>query len=142
MRRLLAAALLLPLAGCADDQESYCDEVQARQEELTEIITGGGQDALLRALPIFEDLRDSAPGDVRDEWDVVVQTLDELRAALDDADLDPASYDKKNLPASLSDEQHERIEAAADGVASQEMAAALAGVDQQVRDVCHVPLSL
>ena len=36
----------------------------------------GGPDALLEALPIFRDLADEAPDDIRDEWQTVIDALE------------------------------------------------------------------
>ena len=44
----------------------------------------------------------------------VLDPLDELEDALDDAGVDAATYDPKTLPADLTDDERERIEAAAD----------------------------
>ena len=150
MRRgvLLARGLALALpfllvAACSDDPESaYCEVVEERQEELTEVLAGGGPTALLEALPIFEDLASEAPVDIRDEWDTVVDALQGLEEALEDAGVDPATYDSEKPPAGLSTKERDRIEAAASEVADPKTAAALAGVDQQARDVCKTALYL
>ena len=91
MRRAGAVLLLLALvtAGCADQQEKYCDAVKDHQQELGQVLGDAGPNALLEALPIFRDLADEAPEDVRDEWRIVIDALDGLEQALDDAGVDP-----------------------------------------------------
>ena len=99
MKRLrpVAAVLVLavlPLAGCGDQQDQYCSAVSDHQRELTDITTGGDSDALIRALPIFEDLQGKAPGDITDDWQQLVSRIKALDTALRDAGVDPADYDR------------------------------------------------
>ncbi len=144
MRSWPAAALalvLLPLVGCADDKERYCDAVEEHQEELSEITAEGGPTALLDALDIYRDLQDQSPSDISDEWQQVVRSIESLAEALDEAGVDPASYDPEDPPADISEEDREAIARAADEVGSLETQEALRGVEQQARDVCKTPLS-
>ena len=139
----LAVALALPMAtACSDSTSDYCRAVEEHQQELSEIVAGGGPDALLEALPIFEDLAAQAPQDISDEWDTIIDALQALEKALEDAGVDPATYDHENPPPDLSAAERDRIAAAADGVADPRTGTALAGVDQQARDVCKTPLYL
>ena len=141
--RLAALALTLALAAaCSDADSDYCEAVEERQKELTEVLAPGGPTALLEALPIFEDLAAEAPVDIRDEWDTVIDALEGLKDALEDAGVDPKSYDAESPPSGLSTEERDRIAAAARDVADPKTVAALSGVDQQARDVCKTPLSL
>ena len=146
MRRLTTALLvplLVPLlAGCGSDQDSYCDAVQDHQEELTEIVGTGEPDAMLRALEIFDELQDRAPADITDEWQQVVSSIESLEEALDEAGVDPATYDREKPPADLSAAARTRIDDAAARVGSAETAQAIQDLDQQARDVCHTPLTL
>ena len=145
MRRTAAALalVLLPLVGgCGGDPtEDYCAAVREHRAELTDIISGGGQDALLRALDIFEDLQSRAPSDISDEWQQVVGRARTLDEALRDADVDPASYDRDNPPEGLSDEERARIDAAARELGGGPTLAAFQGIEQEVRDVCQTPLT-
>jgi hypothetical protein len=139
----LLVALLLPLTGCGGDpQEEYCAAVKEHQKELTGIVTGGGQDALIRALDIFRDLRSKAPSDVSDEWQQVVTRIQALDRALRAAGVDPASYDPSQPPAGLSAEDRGLIRTAAAQLAAVDTQQALATVQQEVLDVCHTPLEL
>ena len=139
----LALAVVLPMAtACSDSTSDYCEAVKEHQQELSEIVAGGGPAALLEALPIFEDLAAQAPSDISDEWDTIIDALQALEKALEDAGIDPAAYDRENPPPGLSAAERDRIEAAADGVADPRTGAALEGVDQQARDVCKTSLYL
>lgn len=137
------ATLALLSTGCSEDPyESYCDEVEAQQADLSEAVAGGGPTALIRALPIFEELEAKAPRDIRDEWSLLVGRIQELVDALDDAGIDPASYDRGEPPSGVSEDEQARIETAARELAAATTVEALAGVEQQARDVCQTPLTL
>lgn len=143
MRRLLVAALLLPLlAGCGSQQDEYCGAVKDHQQELSDIVGSGDPDALLKALGIFQDLQGKAPGDVTDEWQQVVTSIEGLQKALEDAGVDPATYDRDKPPAGLSAEDRARIDAAAKALGSGTTLRAFQDLDQQARDVCKTPLTL
>lgn len=140
----LAAALVVSaLAGCgASPQASYCDEVKSQQTKLATVIGGGGEAALLEALPIFRRLQGKAPGDVRADWTTLVGALTGLDDALKAAHVDPREYDAAHPPAGVSAAQQQAIATAATTLGSTKTLAALAAVQQQARDVCHTPLSL
>ena len=144
-RALAAVAVLalLPLAGgCGDRKEDYCSAVKDHQEELSKIIADGGQDSLIQALSIFEDLQDKAPSDVTDEWQQVVSRIRALDQALEDAGVDPATYDREHPPAGLDAGEKARIDAAARELGGEETLQALQALDQEARDVCQTPLTL
>lgn len=143
MRRVLALTVLVALlAGCGSDQDDYCDAVADHQQELSDIVGSGQPDALLRALDVFHDLQDRAPDDISDEWQQLVGRIEALQAALDDAGVDPATYDRDDPPAGLTDEQTAAIDAAARELGSGTTLRALQDLDQQARDVCKTPLTL
>lgn len=141
---LLACVLLgAGLTGCGGDpQAAYCDAVQDHRTELGELLGSGGPDALLRALPVFRDLAEQAPSDLRDEWRTVVDAVEGLENALDDAGADAATYDRDSPPAGVTDAQRDAIDAAAKELTSPQTVTAFEGVQQQAKDVCGTPLSL
>ena len=143
MRRLTALLVTVPLlAGCASDKERYCEAVEENQTALSDIAAQGGQEALIEALDIYRDLQEQAPRDLTDEWDQVVRSIEELDEALADAGVDAAAYNPKKPPAGVTADQQEAIAAAASEVGSLETQKALAGVEQQARDVCKTPLTV
>ena len=144
MIRVAAAVLAVALlaTGCADQQEEYCDAVEDHQQELGEILGDGAADALLKALPIFRDLADEAPEDLRDEWKTVIDAVAGLQETLEDAGVDAATFDRDHPPEGLSRADQEAIDAAARQLASEETVTALSAVDQQAKDVCGTPLQI
>lgn len=139
---VVAGFLVLRDTASDDPFASYCAAVEEHRSELGAALGAGEETGLLRALPVFEDLAAQAPDDIRDEWAVVVDRVGELQAALDAAGVDAAAYDFEKPPAELAAEDREAIETAATRLGSADTASALAGVEQQARDVCKSPLSL
>lgn len=144
MSRLALGVLLLALVvtGCKDQQEKYCDAVEQHQDELGEILGGGAPDALLQALPVFRELAKDAPEDLQDEWATVIDAISALQKALQDAGVDPATYDRDHPPEGLAQDDKDAIDAAARGLTADATVTALAGVDQQAKDVCGTPLQV
>lgn len=144
MRTALAVALVVPLlVACGgSEQDAYCETVEDHQQELSDIVGSGEPDALLQALDVFEELQDDAPGDISDEWQQVVGRIEALRDALEDADVDPSTYDRDDPPADLSAEDKAAIDAAAEQLGSGTTLRALQDLDQHARDVCQTPLTL
>lgn len=149
MRTRLAGAalllLLLPLlSGCGEDDPAgaYCDEVQAKQQELTDILSTGEPDVLIRALDIFKTLQDKAPDDISDEWQQLNRSIEALDRALSDAGVAPSDYDRDKPPAGLTEQERAAIDAAARELGSETTNNAFEGIKQQVKDVCHTALYL
>lgn len=143
-RVAVAAAVLLLAAGCGEDDPfaAYCEQVSEQQEPITEALAGDGPTALLAALPSFEALAAEAPEDIADEWRTVIDAVSGLETALEEADVDPATYDRADPPPGVDQEERDRIDAASRALTRPATIAALAGVQQQARDVCKTPLSL
>jgi hypothetical protein len=135
----LTLVLSQGLAACGQD---YCGAVTDHQSALTDVTASGSPSALLEALPIFRDLSEQAPDDVRDDWRTFLDPLEELDDALRDAGVDPASYAADDLPAGISAGERTRIESAGAALADPAVARAFDSVQQQAKDVCHTPLSL
>ena len=137
-----ATVLLLPLlAGCGHGP-SYCDAVKSHQSDLGSITSAGDRTALIQALPIFEDLQDKAPDDVAGDWQLIVTRIRALDTALENARVDPSTYDPSHPPADLSSEDRDLIRRAAAQLAASDTEEALTRVQQEVLDVCHTPVEL
>jgi hypothetical protein len=149
MRRRLATVAVVALlgsvlVGCGEDDPfaTYCDEVTAQQKPLSEALAGEGPTALIDALPSFEALSEKAPDDISDDWLVLVRGIQGLVGALEDADVDPTTYDRDKPPEGVTEEEQTSIDTAARRLTAPESVLALEAVQQQARDVCKTPLSL
>lgn len=144
MRRVLVLVLLAALVGCGEDDpfETYCAEVKAQQAALSDDLAGSETTGLIDALPEFEQLAAKSPDDLQDEWDTVTSRIGALVAALENAGVDPATYDRRKPPQGVTDDERAAIDAAARAMATPETARALDGVEQHARDVCKTPLAL
>lgn len=140
MRILSLALVLALLGGCASDQESYCEAVEEHQERLTEIAASDDASRAFDVLPVYQDLREQSPDDIRRDWDTVIGALEGLQQALDDAGVD-ASYDSEDPPAGLGAADRRAIERAAGNLGSGETLDAMSSVEQHALDVCKTPLS-
>ena len=137
---LLAVTALL--VGCATDQERYCSAVEDHQNDLGEMLADGGTTGLIEALESFRELAADAPGDISDEWRLVIDRIEGLDEALSDAGVDSATYDAEEPPGDLSEEDRVEITSAAEALGAEETQKALGGLEQQALDVCQTPLVL
>lgn len=139
----LAAPLTLGLASCSqseqDRRDAYCEKVTMSSDDLTRITDEGGSGAFVTALPIFEELGAASPSDLKDEWQVFLNALHGLESALEEADLDPDAV-KDGLPQNLSETEARKITGTASVLASDEVRAASAGIEQHALDICGTPL--
>lgn len=134
---VLVAALVV---GCGDATDRYCDAVTDNQERLGQIADSGDARALFEARDVYRDLADEAPEDIADDWDLVLDRIDVLEETLDEAEVDPGTYDPRDPPSGLSSQERARIRQAADDLAAPEAVRAMDDVEQQALDVCGTPL--
>jgi hypothetical protein len=139
---LASIVLLAPLLAACGGHRSYCDTVSDHQAEIGSATRDGDPAGALRLLPAFQDLQQAAPDDVQDDYQLVVTRINALRNALDHAGVDPSSYDAQHPPAGLTSADRDAIRQAAAELAAPDAAQALASVQQEVLDVCHIPLEL
>ncbi len=148
VRRVSRALPLLLLAGavaaCSESAEDvradYCETVSERQVDLTELMAEEGPTTLLDARDVLGDLAEEAPRDIRDEWEQVLDAIDGLDEALEEAGVDAATYDADDPPEGVTEEQRQAIARAADELATRETVEAWEGVKQHAKDVCKTPL--
>lgn len=140
---LLAVGAIGAVGGCGqDEQEAYCEQVKAKQEELGKLTGDSGPDALLRALPILEELGGEAPSDIKDEWKILLTRVQAFEKAVDETGVDPATYDPKKPPKDLSAAEKARLEDAASDLLASDTQEASKAVTQHSLDVCKTPISL
>jgi hypothetical protein len=137
-----AGVLLAPLLAACGGGTGYCDTVTAHQEQIGSVMHSDTGTGALQLLGAFEALEVRSPDDVRDDWQLLVTRIRALRTALEDAHVDPASYDAKHPPPGLTHDERTRIRNAAAELAAADARQALSSVQQEVLDVCHTPLGL
>lgn len=149
MRRTLIAGLAAVLcglvaAGCGEPTEEetrdeYCAQVQEDSEELTRMADEGKAGAFLTALPTLEGLAEMAPGDLDDEWSLLLDALHGLRDTLEETGVEPERLDG-GLPAELPAEDRTRIAAAASVLVDPDVVRATQGIEQHALDICKTPI--
>ena len=138
----LALALVLPLAGCGDPTENYCNDLQQHTKQISEMVGSGSPSALLSGLPVLRDLAAKSPDDLDDEWQTLLGALEGLNDAIKAAGVKPSDFKGGKPPAGLSAGDQKAIADAADQIGTDEVVQASSGIEQQARDVCKVNLGL
>lgn len=146
MKPLLAGLLtVVLLAGCGSeegDRSAYCNDLRGEQETFGEMANSSDPAVLIKQLPTLEALGDKAPDDLRDEWQVFLNALRDLRAALKKADVGVGEFGPGKVPSDLTVADAKAIKDAADQLSSEDVVAAANGIEQQARDVCHLQLGI
>ena len=122
-----------------DGGTAYCDALTDDQQYFAEDGTGA---LLLDHGDELRDLADKAPDDLSDEWQTVNTALAGLADALDAAGVRPEDFSGGRAPASLSQEEQQKIAAAASQLTEPDVVDAFRGIDQQAKDVCKIQLGL
>jgi hypothetical protein len=147
MRSLPAIGLVVlvlgGLAACSESPEerrdAYCARLEADRDQISRVASQGGAGGFVRALPVLDGLAERAPGDIKDEWQVLLNALHGLDDALAETGLEPSDVGEK-LPTTLTEDQRRRVSGAASVLASVEVRAATSGIEQHALDICGIPL--
>lgn len=145
VRTLTAASLLLAAGatGCADRTEAYCDTLAENRQVLTDLADTAaepGGNIFATSLPVFDKLRDAAPGALTDEWDTFIFAWEGLAAAFEDTGVDPGKY-RPDATGGISGSDRSRIQDAAEQLDSPRVLDATTAIEQHALDVCDVDLT-
>jgi hypothetical protein len=145
VRVLLVVGILVggSLTGCASDTQQYCGTLRQDRPTLNRLASTAkpGSHVVPRTLAVFQNLRDQAPDDIRDEWDTMVFAWQTLAAAFRKAGVNPAAYRPGKTPG-VSAQQDKAIRDAAAQLSSPRVLDASQGIEQQAHDICKVDLGL
>lgn len=139
---LTLAGGALALTGCGGDaRDAYCETVAEHQAELGEIAASPSPGALFEALDHYRDLAEEAPRDLTDEWRQVIGRIESLASALEQAGVDPSTYDPEVTLDQLAADDRRVVRNAARDLGDEQTREAMRGIEQQALDVCQTPLS-
>ncbi|MCX6395196.1 MAG: hypothetical protein NTV23_01775 [Propionibacteriales bacterium] len=133
---VLVVVLALGLSGCGKDDD-YCAVAKADQEVFVDDGTGL---SLVSNIETLKQIAAKSPDDLVDEWEVFLDAVEGLRAAIDDVGLKPSDFVGGQAPASTPSADRQRIAAAADRLAQEDVVSAANGIEQHAKDVCKFQL--
>jgi hypothetical protein len=146
VRRLLAAvvavALAVVLAGCGNQEKTYCAALNSDQAKFAELQDDTSGVGLLNQLPMLRRLADKAPDDLDDEWQTFLGALEEFDDTLREAGVKPDDFVDGKPPVGLTAAVRTRIAAAANALSSSDVVSAANGIEQHAKDVCKLQLGL
>lgn len=142
-RRVLAAvaaAVLLTgtLSACGGGDD-YCELAQDNQSIFVDDGTGVG---LLGNIATMQKLADAAPDDIKDEWQVFIAAVTELRDAITSVGLQPSDFTDGKPPSTIPEADKQTIAAAANRLAQTDVIDAGNGIEQHAKDICKLQLGL
>jgi hypothetical protein len=143
--RVAASSVLVLLAatGCGGSSvEDYCAQLDQDRTKLADIVSSESPTALLTNLPLLRGLAEKSPEDLADEWQTFIGALEGLDRALDRAGVKPSAFVGGKPPAGLSASDRQQVADAAAQIETDDVVAAVSGIEQQGRDVCKVNLGL
>ncbi|QIK76379.1 hypothetical protein [Nocardioides piscis] len=136
---VLAASLLVGCGG--DDRGDYCQAVEEHQRELGELDPNTDPGAIFTALEHYRALAEEAPSDIQDEWTQVITRIEAVETALEDAGVDPSTFDPQETLKELSKEERQAVTGAGRDLGDDQTRQAMEGLKQQALDVCKTPLT-
>ncbi len=151
--RTAAGAALLAglLSGCGNPVtwitggnaiDDYCGDLRSHQVQFSEMFATSTPDALLKNLPMLEQMATKAPSDIADDWQNFLGPIQGLQKALDDAGIKADDFSKGVPPAGTSAAARKEIADAAALLATPAATTAAFAIDQEARDVCKLNLGM
>ena len=141
---MLGLAGPLLLAGCASEQERYCDQLSESAPQLERLSKQAGRTpaaSTLASIPVLTELSEAAPPELEDEWTVVLNALRTFRDAVRRSGVDTgpgAAEAIEQLPA----EQRDAVQQAAARLVAPKVVEATRGIEDYGTQVCDEQLGL
>jgi hypothetical protein len=145
------ASVLVVLSGCTNPVswlsgsnaiDDYCGDLSSHQVQFADMFAAGTPDALLKNLPMLEQIAGKAPSDIVDDWQSFLTPVQGLAKALESAGIRPDDYHDGLPPAGTSSAVRQQIARAAALLATPSATSAASSIDQQARDVCKLNLGM
>lgn len=130
--------LLLGVTGCGGD-EDYCTVAKDDQAVFVDDGTGLG---LVTNIAKLKEMAAKSPDDLSDEWQVFVDAVERLRAAIESVGLQPSDFVDGQPPTSTPAADRQTIAAAASQLSQPDVVDAASGIEQHAKDVCKLQLGL
>jgi len=146
-----AAALGLSLfTACGDDGggsaggggDDYCDDLKAAKKNL-DTIEGGDLSSLEDTADQIHDLRDSAPDEIKDDWEVLSDGFDKILEAFEKAGLDEediANLQSGQLPDDVDMEALQSAMTEIQELGGEEFEKAGDNIAKHAKDECDIDL--
>jgi len=149
----LVGALVLAgaLSGCGNPVtwitggnaiDDYCGDLSSHQVAFADMFAAGTSDALLKNLPMLEQIAGKAPSDIADDWQNLLTPIQGLQKALDAAGVKATDFHDGVPPAGTNAAARKQIAQAAALLAAPAATNAATAIDQEARDVCKLNLGM
>lgn len=140
----IAASMLMAavLSGCGSDTDAYCDALEDMQEKYGSADVAD-LDNLDDVSSTFENLADEAPSEVEDDWQTLNDGVQDLKSALEDADIDTDDLDDldlEDLRDQLDEDQLQNLVTSWQQLQSPEMKEAGENMADHAEEECDVEL--
>lgn len=118
----------------------YCDAVVKAQRDLADT-TAASDNSVKRVASALDEITRLAPSDVRQQWQLVADTVQQVRAAARKAGIDVADLYDVNVLEKLTPEQKQALTEGLSAIDSTGLPQANQDIATQVAQVCGVALS-
>ena len=132
---VLAASALLTACG-GNDTDAYCDRLQKAEDDFSALDSG---ENMSDAFDTFRDLRDEAPDAVKDDWKQLVEAVEGIEKAYEDAGIDLDEVDKLDA-SKLSQEQITKLTEAMGSLDDEGYSEAGEAISKHAKSECDIEL--
>ena len=155
MKRILSAAAaaalgLCLLTACGDDGGDkaggsggdYCSDLKAAKKQV-DAVKGGDFSDIEKTTDAMNKLADEAPDEIKDDWEILVDGVGKIVAALKKAGLDDddmAALQSGQIPDGVDIVALQGLMAELNTATAEEFQAALENVNKHAKDECKVDL--
>lgn len=139
----LVAGVLSACGGGSGDTEAYCDSLKQAKTDV-EALSDQDLDKFDEAFQTIHEVAGDAPDDVKDDWKVLDDALNEMETALEDAGLelsDLGSLQSGQLPEGVDQAKLLALGEKMQNIASEEVEQAGDNIQKHAKDECDLDFS-